>query len=232
MKSSFPLRPDELDDDGAGYRDEAAAAAALRLARELESAAILDPVHPRSDFTDSVMAAIEREPSPRPYVAIVGPLRTDGVRGIWRSIRGAVATVTLGSGRPLAARAAAFAYLVVVGALGLALSGGAAVGAASALGLFDGRGPEPTPVVLPSGSPDPSPSTDPLFPTPGPSGSPDGSASPDPSASSGSGGSPAPSASPSETPDGSETPRPSRTPRASETPDPSDTPDPGDTPNP
>lgn len=233
-----PIQPDELDesnsgDNGASGYDGASDTDALMMARELESASILDPVQPSAAFVDAVMAAIEQEPAPDAALAIVGPIRRSGPAGFVESVRAAIALLTLGAGRPLAARAMAFGYLVVVGALALGLSGGAAVGAAGVLGLLDGVEPEPTPIVLPSPSPSPSAS---VSATLGPSASPTGSIEPSGSP----GGSEDPSASPSEStessvrpsrspsptgsPDESETPEPSDTPKASDTPEPSETP--------
>lgn len=230
------LQPDELEAPGTEH-DPAGAAEAMRLARELESAAILDPVQTSSEFVDTVMAAIEREPAPRAAVAIVGPIRRRGLFGFVESVRAAVALTTLGAGRPLGARALALAYLLVVGTVALGLGGGAAVGAAGALGLLDDRGPAPTPIVLPSASPSPDASIAPSLgpsPSPSPSGSDDPSSSPDgstepsgsPSGSTSPTKSPSPSGSPdeSESPDPSDTPKPSRTPRASDSPEPSESP--------
>lgn len=240
MTSWQPIRPDELDEAGSAY-DGASGSDALRMARELESASILDPVQPGAGFVDSVMAAIEQEPAPDAALAIVGPIRRRGPRGIVESVRAAIAMITLGAGRPLAARAMALAYLVAVGALVLGLSGGAAVGAAGVLGLLEDRGPEPTPIVLPSPSRSPDASGD--LSTRGPSASPSGStvpsespeASDDPTASpSGSPGAsarPTRSPSPSPSADESESPGPSETPEASGTPKASDTPEPSGTPN-
>lgn len=235
-----PIQPDELDesnsgDNGASGYDGASDTDALMMARELESASILDPVQPSAAFVDAVMAAIEQEPAPDAALAIVGPIRRSGPAGFVESVRAAIALLTLGAGRPLAARAMAFGYLVVVGALALGLSGGAAVGAAGVLGLLDGVEPEPTPIVLPSPSPSPSASAS-ASATPGPSasptgsiepsGSPEGSEDPSASPSESTESSVRPSRSPSPTgsPDESETPEPSDTPKASDTPEPSETP--------
>lgn len=233
-----PIQPDELDesnsgDNGASGYDGASDTDALMMARELESASILDPVQPSAAFVDAVMAAIEQEPAPDAALAIVGPIRRSGPAGFVESVRAAIALLTLGAGRPLAARAMAFGYLVVVGALALGLSGGAAVGAAGVLGLLDGVEPEPTPIVLPSPSPSPSASVSATLgpsasPTGSiePSGSPEGSEDPSASPSESTESSVRPSRSPSPTgsPDESETPEPSDTPKASDTPEPSETP--------
>lgn len=234
MSAWQPLRPDELDAPGSDH-DVTGGDEALRIGRELESASILDPVQARADFVDSVMAAIEREPAPRAGLAILGPIRHRGPRGLVESVRAAVAMTTLGAGRPFAARAMALGYLVVVGAVGLALSGGVAVGAAGALGLLDGRSPEPTPLVQPSPSSSPEESASPsIAPSPSPSPSPSESAEPSgsPDASASPSGSPGPTKSPkpSASPDESESPQPSDSPEASRTPRPSDTPDPSESP--
>ncbi|MEK6719585.1 MAG: hypothetical protein AABZ33_02810 [Chloroflexota bacterium] len=254
MTSWQPFHDSELDDESAGYGAGSDRRNALEMGRELESAAVLDPIQPTPGFVDSVLAAIAQEPAPRAAIAIGTPLRESGIGGIVASVRAAFAMVSLGAGRPIMARAAALAYLVAVGALGLTLGGGAVLGTAGALGLLDSPPPS-SPIVLPSPSSSPEPSASPT-PAPSPSASPSPSGtvepsdSPEPSAAGSPGtsarpsaspsGSPSaspsaspsgsPSASPSGSPSGS--PDPSETPESSGSPKPSDTPHPSDTPNP
>jgi len=155
------FRPGELDtaDLGPGIEAEL-----LGTARDLESLALREDVGPGPDFVDRVMAAVSREPAPRPVAAALGDL--------WR--------VAFTGGRPLAARfpAMALVVLLVLGSVGVG-----AVGAGALAGLL-GRTPEATPVLSPivAASPEPTKSPSPAAsPTesasPGPSGQPPASAS-------------------------------------------------------
>jgi len=197
--------PDDLPPTGEVPAPELATS--LRIGRELDSFAAGERIEPRADFAARVMSAVAAEPAPRPAAVVGDALRRGrplalfvGLRDAWR--------VAFSGGRPAAARAQAFA-IVLVAAIGLASLGGlTAVGVGALLNHADSAptpGPSPS-VPLPSPSPM-------LVPSPTPS--------------------VAPSPSPSVTP----TPTPTRTPRATptnaaeptETPEP---PEPGETPRP
>jgi hypothetical protein len=221
-----PFRPDELLGSDGPIR-ESDQAAALASARELEQSLPPDAVRPSADFTTRVMAAIAVEPVPRPVGFLAALWARPNPRGFIASLRQAWAIASGGLGRPMAARSAALAYVLVVAILGLSLTGVAAVGAASALHVF---GPDRTapPIVSPSPTPSPEPTDDLSGPTesaepgesPEPSGTEEASESPEPSETGGGGSpgpvkTPRPSAAPSPTPGhtddngGSETPEPS-----------------------
>ncbi len=250
-----PFRPGELDAADLGPGTEAEL---LRAARELEWLALREDVGPGPDFVDRVMAAVSREPAPRPVAAALGaarrrsPLTALAALGdLWR--------VAFTGGRPLAARfpAMALVVLLVLGSVGLG-----AVGAGALAGML-GRAPDATPALSPSplasSGPDlaasPSPSASPAEnESPEPSGLPGVSESPEPSDSSEPSPTPTstqdhaarPTATPRSTgrptqtpevmgtlvPSPSPTPSPSPSPSPSEVPSPSITPRPTETPDP
>ena len=205
---------------------------------------------PSAGFEDRVMAALADEPIPG-AVGFLTPLRRDGaVAGFAASVRQAW-RAALGSGRPLAGRASALAYVLAIVIAGTSLAGVATVGAAGALGLLGPNQttrPNPTAplpsqpaliIPLPTMAP---PSSDPIE---SPSEPADGSGDPGatfddhgggPEPSDDHGGNSGPGSSDDSSPgssssnsgqgSGSETPQPSRTPRPSQTPKPSETPHP------
>lgn len=236
--------PSELRDADGAPLDDAEAAAALGVARELETFASTDTVAPTSGFEDRVMAAIAAEAPPRP-VATGGFLAglVVAFRDAWR--------IAWSGDRPMAVRAQAFALvLLVVVAFGSA-------GTLAAVGvsrLLDDRSAAPTeaPSTAPSfdqASPD-RPATDAPSISPAPSASPESSESPEPSASvepsetphgtddgAGAGSpdptrTPRPTAKPTQTAEPSETPEPTETAEPTETEHPEDTPHPSKTPQP
>ena len=177
---------------------------AADMARELETLGETTGVRPTSDFSDRVMAAIEREPVPQPALALGSALRRGRI-GLAAAAIGDAWRVAFGGGRPFAARSQALALVLVVAVLGIGVGGAAVVGA-SAL-LSSDRSPSPSP-SLPV--PSPSPSTPP---------------SPQPSVSP----SPSPSASPTATPEDTETPEATETLKPAETLKPGETLRPGET---
>lgn len=161
-----------------------------QLARDLEALADRGTVRPSPDFADRVMSAIASEPVPAPLVAAGSAVRRLSLAGLLGSVRDA-ARVAFGPGFPAAARLQGLS-LVLVAALTV---GGATVGAAGALGLFNGQqdGPRVTPVPTQLVAPTPSPTQEPAqtaepTPTQGPidssfapdaTGTPDASEAPD-----------------------------------------------------
>ncbi|MEW5992562.1 MAG: hypothetical protein AB1736_14630 [Chloroflexota bacterium] len=248
-QSPGSFRPSELDGADSGQRD-ADLATALAMARELEAALPAASVAPSADFSDRVMAAVAREPAPRPAGFLATLRARPGVAGLVASVREAWAVVGSGPGRPMRARGLALAYVVAVLVIGTSITGVAGYGAAGALGLLDVDA-TPTPSVqetlLPSltPSPQPEPTTSPSPPPTEPAGSaepsgsvePDGSSEPEesddhvgatpaatpdesPAESDDSGPSPSPSGDDDDSPSGSD-----------DSPGPSDTPKPSQTPN-
>jgi hypothetical protein len=164
------VRPDELGDaEGAELHD--ALVAGNRLADSMDDA----PVQPSLAFADRVMAAVEREPTPGATGFLV-PLRRRGLVGGFRdSVRQALASI--GTGRPMVARSAALAYVLVVALVGASLTGAAALGAGTALGLLN-PSTSPTPPPAPTVQPTPAPPM--VAPSPTPD-VPDASVAPSPS---------------------------------------------------
>jgi hypothetical protein len=123
-------------------------------------------------FGDRVMAALADDPAPS-ATGFLLPLRRVGLLpGLPASFRQAF-VATRGSGRPLLARAAALAYVLVLAIAALSVTGAASLGAAGALGLL---GPRATPSPLATTPPStltpptaPPPSTVPVSPAPSPS---------------------------------------------------------------
>jgi hypothetical protein len=192
-------------------------ATSLRVGRDLDAFAAGERVDPRADFTARVMGAIAAEPAPRPAAIVGDALRRGhplallgGLGDAWR--------VAFSGGRPAAARAQAFA-LVLVAAIGIGSVGGlVGVGASAFLNRPDSgpipspTTPTPTPSVLPSPTVSPS-----LSPTPSMAPSPSVSPSPTPPAVT---RTPRPTATetaePTETAESAKTPKPGETPRPSD----------------
>jgi hypothetical protein len=224
------FRPGELDaaDLGPGIEAEL-----LGAARELEWLARREDVGPGPDFVETVMAAVSREPAPRPVAAALGAARRRSPLAALAAL-GDLWRVAFTGGRPLAARfpAMALVVLLVLGSVGVG-----AVGAGALAGLL-GRSPEATPSLSPStsASPSPEPSASPSpSPSPTASESPEASGQPEPSES------PAPSGTlePSETPTPTQptdtprpTSRPTQTPEVTGTPESSPSPSPSEVPSP
>jgi len=125
------------------------------MTRELELMTSGTPVSPDEDFTSRIMAAIHEEPLPQPVRAfglalVAGRLRAAGsaVADSWR-----VATTGFA---PAAVRAQAFALVLVVVVGGVALAGGATIGAMDLLAQNGPVAPPPSPSLAPTPSPSPS----------------------------------------------------------------------------
>ena len=134
----------------------------------------------RGGLADRVMAALADEPAPTPAGFLL-PLRRRGfLHGLWASFRQASVAMR-GTGRPLLARSAALAYVLVVAIAGVSITGVATIGTAGALGLLgpsasESPNPQPTPPPGPTVAPpspilptEPSPSIAPTEPSPTPS---------------------------------------------------------------
>jgi uncharacterized membrane protein YgcG len=147
---------------GSAQPTDSELARALGIARDLEALAATEGIAPTDGFEDRVMAAIAAEPAPRLVVRSSsrrgGPLAAFAV-----AFRDALGVAT-GGGRPLAVRAQAltFVLLVVLGIGALTVVGAATVG-----GLLQGR-PSPVPSVKPAPTVAPTPSP-PASPAPSPS---------------------------------------------------------------
>jgi hypothetical protein len=183
------FRPGELDAADLGPGAEAEL---LGTARELEWLAASEDVGPGPGFADRVMAAVSRDPAPRPVAAALGAARRRSPLAALAAL-GDLWRVAFTGGRPFAVRLPAMALvaLLVLGSVGAG-----ALGAGALAGLL-GRTPDATPALSPS----------PLVPSspPEPTASPSASASPSvsPAASE--------SAEPSGAPEPSESPEPSDT---------------------
>jgi hypothetical protein len=149
------------------------------------------PVHTGPAFSDRVMAALADEPVPG-SVGFLFPIRRLGpVRGFTESVRQAWASV--GGGRPVFARAAALAYVLVVAVAATSLVGAASFGAAGALGLLEPRQtvqPTPEATIAPVLTPPPATESPESSTEPEPTESPEAVA---PSDDHGGGGEPEPS---------------------------------------
>jgi len=193
------LRP--TGNAGDAQPSDAELADALVMARELEALASSDAIGPTGGFEDRVMLAVVREPAPR---LVIGS-GSGGLRGRIAAFVASIGSawrVATSGGRPIAVRAQAIAFVLVV-----AVSAGMlATAGAVTVGALLQRGPSPSPSVLPTPSIIPTPS---IPPSPSPR--------PTPSA-------PTPTATPTdragETAEPGETARPDRTPRPNDTPEP------------
>jgi hypothetical protein len=205
--SHRPFHPSELGD----VADPLASADLLLIARELER---LDggPIRPSDGFTDRVLAAIGSEPLPAP-MAVAGLAARQGRFGAMAAALRDTWHVAWSGGRPVAVRAQAMAFvlllLVAVGSVGAVTT----VGALNAL-FPPTTSPSPTlPVVDPS--PQPARTAEPTE-TPEPTKSPEPTDSPEPTETTKPGG----TTKPDDTVEPGHTARPGRT----ETPEPTETP--------
>ena len=228
MQQPDRFRPGELDDADLGPGAETEL---LGTARELEWLAAADDVGPSADFADRVMAAVSREPAPRPIAAALGAARRRSPLAALAAL-GDLWRVAFTGGRPFAVRLPAMALvaLLVVGSVGVG-----AIGAGAFVGLL-GRAPDATPALSPSPlapsspEPDASPSpSDSLEPTDGPQAS---AATEDHSG--GPAGMRSSAAQPARTPDATDAPKATDTPGQTGTPSPGPTESstPGPTPTP
>lgn len=175
-------RPDELTD-------------ALMAAGWLDDSGSDAPATSSGAFSDRVMAALADEPTPS-TVGFLVPVRRFGlIGGFSASVRQAWASV--GGGRPVLARAAAFAYVLAVAIAGLSLTGAATIGVAGALGVIGPSSTEtpaptaPLPTIAPAPSLTPTLPSDSLPPSIGPTPTP--SESPNATDDHGGGSGPSPS---------------------------------------
>ena len=234
MQPPGRFRPGELEAADLGPSAEAEL---LGTARQLEWLAATEDIGPSPDFADRVMAAVSREPAPRPVAAALGAARRRSPLAALAAL-GDLWRVAFTGGRPFAVRfpAMALVALFVLGSVGAgALGAGALAGllgptpaatpALSLSPLVPSSPPEPTPSPSPSVSPAESESAE-------PSGVPGSSESPEPSDALEPTGAPAqtqgategniahptgtqrPTLSPTYTPEATETPRPGETPQA------------------
>jgi hypothetical protein len=193
---------------------------ALLAARELEGVTT-EGIHPTEGFGDRVMAAVALEPAPRLVVRPGSTVRGGRAGAFLIAVRDAWGVATTG-GRPVAVRAQALAFILLVVVATGTLTSAAAIGVGGLLG--PDRGSAPT------FDPDSAVPTSPVGPTQATDGE-----SPEPSETPGE----LQSAEPSETPEATETPspgktpttgtsRPAATPRATETSEPTETAEPTD----
>jgi hypothetical protein len=138
------------DDDGG----DAGLGEAVAAARALEAAVSGPDARPSTDLADQIMAAIAREPAPRPIGIVAALRRRPGLGGLVDSLRVAWSRA-LASGRPITSRAGGLAYVTAVVLLAVSLTGVAAYTTAGAIGLL-GPHASQTPLESPS------------LPTPGP----------------------------------------------------------------
>jgi hypothetical protein len=200
---------------------DAELAEALGVARELEALTVADGIRPTDGFEDRVMAAIATEPAPRLVVLPPGAVRGGRVGAFLVAIRDAWGVATSG-GRPMAVRAQALAFVLLV----VVAAGALTTATAVTVGGFLQRSESPSPSVQPAPSTAPTPSTPMATPTTDgsgePSETPDASETPEATET----------AEPTETNEAEktakpgETPRPARAPRPTETPEAEDTPEP------
>jgi hypothetical protein len=199
----------------------------------------LNPDQADLDFVARVMAAVEREPAPRPMAAAGRAARELRPAGVLASVRDAW-RVAFGPGRTLAARAGALSYVLAILVIAGSLTGVAVVGTAALLAPAPTQLPgQSAPATVPSAGPAGPPSSTPAqshapaASSPSPSESPKASEEPEESDDHGSvTASPAPTADVTSTPRASRTPRPSETPEPTSTSDSDDhTPEPSETPH-
>ena len=199
--------PAELRTTGAAadaQPSDAELADALGVARELEALASAEAIGPTDGFEDRVMLAIAREPAPRLVIGAASGRRGGRIGAFVASIGSAWGVATSG-GRPIAVRAQALAFVLLVAVTAGLLT---TAGAMTVGGLLQ-RGPSPSPTVLPTPSNVPTPS---VPPRPTPSSTP---TAPTPTAT--------PTDDAGETAEPGDSPRPGRTTRPTETAEPTGT---------
>jgi hypothetical protein len=216
--------PSELRTPGETEPSVAESAGALAAARELEALAASDLVRPSEGFEDRIMAAIATAPAPRVVVRPGSTIRGGRPASFLLAIRDAWAVASSG-GRPMAVRAQAIAFvlLVFVAAGSLAAAGAVTVG-----GMLNGSSsPTPTLEVGPTAAPT---QTGPAAPTANPT--PTTVAEPTETVGPGETAEPTGTPEPGATAEPAQTAKPGETPRATRTPTPTETPEPGETPEP
>lgn len=209
--------PGELRVPGEPDLSVAEQADALLAARELEAVASSAIVRPTEGFEDRIMAAIATEPAPRLVARPASAVRGGLIASFLMTVRDSWG-VASSAGRPMAVRAQAMAFVLLVVVAATAVAGVGAVGVGS---LLD-RGRSPAPSVEPGPSVAPTPSV----PTPSPSTSPSPSVEPSVSPDATESTEPTETAEPTETDDSaSETARPTKTPNPEDTDEPDETDD-------
>jgi hypothetical protein len=200
----------EIEDDGTSTTD---LADVLAVARDLEALAAVGTAPPTVDFADRVMGAVALEPAPKLVVRPGATVRGGRFGAFLIAVRDSWA-VAMSGGRPLAVRAQALAFVLLVVLAAGALTGVTAV----TVGGFLSAGPGPTPStdVLPTV--EPTPSTTPT-PSPTPTGEPTDSAEPEDSGERET-AEPSRPREPIATAKPELTPRPTRTPEGTEKPSP------------
>ncbi len=218
---SGPIRrfdPTELTVPGDPAPPLSEQADALLAARELETLAASEPIRPTEGFEDRVMAAIAGEPAPRLAVRPASAVRGGRVGAFLLAVREAWGVASTG-GRPIAVRAQALAFVLLVVVAAGAMTTVAATGVG---GLLDGnRGTTPTSAPAPTGPPT---STRRPEPTETPEATETAEPTETPEETE--------TAEPTETPEATETAEPDETPRATRKPRATETPEPGETPEP
>jgi uncharacterized membrane protein YgcG len=210
--------PAELRSPGEPDASAAESADALAAARELEAFVLDTSIRPSDGFEDRVMAAIASEPSPRLVVMAPASVRGGRLGAFLMAVRQSWAIATTG-GRPMAVRAQAIAFVLLVILAAGALTSVTAVTVGALLGPNGSTiGPDRSPTVTTPTAPTASP-TQPVA-----TDSPEPSESAEPTATA-----------PDETPEATETAEPTETPRATRTPRPTatqagETPEPTETP--
>jgi hypothetical protein len=211
--------PAELLVPGEPEPTPAEQADALATARDLEAMAVDTGVRPTDGFEDRVMAAIAGEPAPRLVVA-PATVRGGAIGAFLLTVRRAWA-VAMGGGRPIAIRAQALAFVLLVLLAAGALTGVTAVTvgallAPNGLTIAPDRSAIPTTPAVPETSESPGPSE---TPAPSESPTPDATTSPTESLEAVETLEPTVTAGPPRTPKPGETPGPTSTPRPTETPE-------------
>ena len=153
-------------------------AQALGIARDLEALAASDVVGPTDGFEDRVMAAIALEPAPR-LVIPASDRRRGGIAGFIAAL-GTAWGVATGGGRPLAVRAQALGFVVLVVVAAGALT---AVTAVTVGGWLQAPTPVPSVPPAPTVAPTVAPTPSLVAPSASPIPSPTASASPEPTES-------------------------------------------------
>ena len=105
--------PAELRSPGEPDPSAAESADALAAARELEALALDTSIRPSDGFEDRVMAAIASEPAPRLVVMPPASVRGGRLGAFLMAVRQSWAIATTG-GRPMAVRAQALAFVLLV----------------------------------------------------------------------------------------------------------------------
>ncbi len=203
---SRPFHPSELSGPGVAPATSAELAETVATARLLEAQLAAGDVHPTAGFADRVMDAIAEEPRPQPAIAAGLAMR----RGRFGTMVAALADswrVAFSGGRPLAVRAQAAAFVIVVILAVGSLGGIAAVGAVNLLA------PARSPIASPPVTPPVAPTAEPPSRPPAATHPPQATETPEPTETT----------EPSETPESTRTSRPTGTEHPGQTPEPTET---------